>query len=157
LMRPAGHALDKPGTLLCRLSPKVCAPFRSLSSDKRGWPVQPRQATRSSDRLLEDLLDLGFAKFDVLLGDRIVFLLDQFICHCPRILARHVIKAGVRAGYELDFDRRVLGHETLGDAALGENLVSKPRLSRKYPYGSFAQRAGPSHRISRTKRLCSIR
>src|SRR5262249_9352083 len=35
-------------------------------------------------------LDLGFAEFDVLLGDRIVFLLHQLVGHGARILARHV-------------------------------------------------------------------
>jgi hypothetical protein len=71
-------------------------------------------------RLKARSLDLGFAKFDVLLGDRIVFLLDQFIGHGARILARHVIKAGISAGHELDLDRRILGHEILGIAAFGE-------------------------------------
>src|SRR5215470_20449178 len=45
------------------------------------------------------LFDFGFAEFDVLLGDRIVFLLDQFVGHRARILARHIVKAGVRAGH----------------------------------------------------------
>src|SRR4029453_1174003 len=31
------------------------------------------------------LLDLGFAKLDVLLGDRIVFLLDQLVGHGARV------------------------------------------------------------------------
>jgi hypothetical protein len=59
------------------------------------------------------LLDFGFAKFDVLFGDRVVFLLDQFIGHGARVLARHVIKSGVRAGHQLDLYRGVLGHLTL--------------------------------------------
>src|SRR6516162_10883553 len=37
-------------------------------------------------------LDLGFAEFDVLLGDRVVFLLHQLVGHGARILARHVIE-----------------------------------------------------------------
>jgi hypothetical protein len=69
------------------------------------------------DNAEQGLLDLGFAKFDVLLGHRIVFLFDQFIGHSARILACHVIETGVRAGHELDLDRRILGHETLGIAA----------------------------------------
>jgi hypothetical protein len=73
----------------------------------------------TSDQSIKDLLDFGFAKFDVLLGDRIVFLLDQFIGHGARILARHVIKTSVRAGHELDLDRRILGHEILGITAFG--------------------------------------
>jgi hypothetical protein len=73
----------------------------------------------TSDQSGKGLLDLGFAKFDVLLGDRIVFLLDQFIGHGARILARHVIKTSVCAGHELDLNRGVLGHETLGIAAFG--------------------------------------
>jgi hypothetical protein len=70
------------------------------------------------DRFMR-LLDLRFAKFDVFLGDRIVFFLHQFIGHRARILPRHVIKTGIRAGYEFDFYRRVLGHKTLEIAALG--------------------------------------
>jgi hypothetical protein len=71
----------------------------------------------ASDKLIYRLFDLGFAKFDVLLGYRIVFLLDQFIGHGARILARHVVKTGVRAGHELDLDRCILGHEILKFAA----------------------------------------
>src|SRR6516164_9723454 len=77
------------------------------------------------------LFDFGFAKFDVLLGDRIVFLLDQFVGHRARILARHIVKAGVRAGHELDFDRRILGHVILRYCRVWRNLVSKLPLSRK--------------------------
>src|SRR5262245_25414266 len=40
------------------------------------------------------LLDLRLAELDVLLGDRIVFLLDQLVGHRARVLARHVIEAG---------------------------------------------------------------
>jgi hypothetical protein len=73
-----------------------------------------------NDELISGLFDLGFAKFDVLLGDRIIFLLDQFIGHGARILARHVVKAGVRARHELDLDRSILGHEILKFAASRE-------------------------------------
>jgi hypothetical protein len=41
------------------------------------------------------LLDFALAELDVLLGDRIVFLLHQLVGHGARILARHIIKAGV--------------------------------------------------------------
>jgi hypothetical protein len=104
-----------------RLSPGASALLGHWAPPKHGWPeqVRPAQAAITSE-LIRDLLDLGFAKFDVLLGDRIVFLLDQFIGHGARILSRHVIEAGVRAGHELDFDRRILGHEILRVAVFRE-------------------------------------
>jgi len=67
---------------------------------------------------LRALFNLRFAKFDVFLGDRVVFLLHQFVGHGARILPRYVIKTGIRAGYEFDFYRGVFGHKTLKIAAL---------------------------------------
>jgi hypothetical protein len=65
------------------------------------------------NRLCTLLFNLRFAEFDVFLGDRVVFLLHQFVGHGARILPRHIIKPGIRAGYEFNFDCRVLGHQNL--------------------------------------------
>jgi hypothetical protein len=57
------------------------------------------------------LLDLSFAKLDVFFRDRVVFLLDELVGHRPRILARHVVEAGIGARHELNFDRCGFGHD----------------------------------------------
>jgi hypothetical protein len=67
----------------------------------------------AAERAASMLLDLGFAEFDVLFRNRVVFLFDQFVRHGARILPRHIIETGVRAGHEFDFYRRVLGHNNL--------------------------------------------
>src|SRR5689334_24318238 len=59
-------------------------------------------------------LDLGFAVLDVLLGDRVVFLLDHLLGLRARILLGHVIVAGIGARDELDLQRNGFGHGTLG-------------------------------------------
>jgi hypothetical protein len=56
------------------------------------------------------LLDLGFAKFDVLFGDRVVFLLDQLIGHGARVLFGHVVVTSVGAGDQFDLRNDGLGH-----------------------------------------------
>src|SRR6476619_5535014 len=48
-------------------------------------------------RIAGPSLDLGLAEFDVLLGDRIVFLLDDLVRHRARVLLGHVIEPGVGA------------------------------------------------------------
>ena len=58
-------------------------------------------------------LDLGFLVFDVLLGDRIVFLLRQLVGLGARILAGHVVVAGAGAGHELDLQTDGFGHGTI--------------------------------------------
>src|SRR5437764_3236584 len=55
-------------------------------------------------------LDLGLPKLDVLLGDRVVFLLHQLVGHGARILLGHVIETGIGGRYQLHFDRGRLGH-----------------------------------------------
>src|SRR5436190_2578081 len=62
-------------------------------------------------------LDLGLAEFDVLLGDRIVFLLGELLGHRARVLLRDVIEAGVGARHELDFDSDGLRHGNLENIA----------------------------------------
>src|SRR6266702_3112124 len=69
---------------------------------RRGAPVRP-QSQRS--------LDLGFAKFDVLLSDRVIFLLHELVGHRARILLGHIIETGVRARHQLHLDRGRLGHD----------------------------------------------
>src|ERR1700741_2895637 len=58
-------------------------------------PGRGRLSPRSCDPLS---LDLGFAELDVLLGDRIVFLLDELVGHGARIFPRHIVEAGIGAG-----------------------------------------------------------
>src|SRR5690242_2391140 len=81
----------------------------------RGNAAEMQKAPRNSGRLCavcDDaaLLDLRFAELDVLLGDRVVLLLHQFVGHGARVLARHVIETGVGAGNQLHLDGRGLGH-----------------------------------------------
>src|SRR5262249_13861852 len=73
----------------------------------KGARRAPCMLTRSR---VWSLLDLRLAELDVFLGDRIVFLLDQLVGHGARVLARHVIEAGVGARHELDFDGGGLRH-----------------------------------------------
>src|SRR3954467_13638560 len=56
------------------------------------------------DRCERRLLDFRLAELDVLLGDRVVLLLHELVGHGARVLARHVIEAGVGARHELHFD-----------------------------------------------------
>src|SRR5262249_57685630 len=89
---PHDAAPDRPPSLRASGSRLI---HSSISQNTKGVPGASGEA-RS--------LDLGFAEFDVLLGDRIVFLLHQLVGHGARILARHVIEAGVGAGNHLHFD-----------------------------------------------------
>src|ERR1700684_3692443 len=81
------------------------------------------------------LFDLGLAKFDVLFRDWIVFLFHQLVGHGARVLARDIIKAGIGAGYQFHLDCDALGHDRTSIPASGgllaDNLVTKPRMSRK--------------------------
>ena len=56
------------------------------------------------------LFDLTFAKLDMLLGDRIVFLLHQLVGHGARVLSGDIIETRIRAGDQLYFDGGGLGH-----------------------------------------------
>src|SRR5713226_1207366 len=47
------------------------------------------------------LFDLTFAKLDMLLGDRIVFLLHQLVGHGARVLSGDIIETRIRAGDQL--------------------------------------------------------
>src|SRR5215467_11333857 len=64
----------------------------------------------TSIRIARTLLDLGFAELNVLLGDRIVFLLYHFLGLGARILLGDVEIAGIGARQELDLDHGRLGH-----------------------------------------------
>ena len=57
------------------------------------------------------LLDLGFAVFDVLLGDGVVLLLDQLVGLGARVLLGHVVVAGIGAGDELDLQGDGFSHD----------------------------------------------
>ena len=59
---------------------------------------------RQDARIRRVLLDLGLAKFDVLAGDRVVFLHRQLVGLGPRILLGHVKEAGVSGAEQLDLD-----------------------------------------------------
>src|SRR6266540_3610932 len=79
-------------------------------------------------------LDLGFAELDVLLGDRIVFLLGELVGHGARVLLGHVVEAGVGARHELDLDGGRLGHdnprEISREILCARNLAVEGRKSR---------------------------
>src|SRR4029077_13485603 len=67
---------------------------------------------------------------DVLLGDRVVFLLHQLVGHGARVLTRHVVETGVGARDELHLDRGGLGHwEPLLE--FGRTLAAGAGKSRK--------------------------
>src|SRR5262245_789403 len=72
-------------------------PTGHLPSQSRLSKTNSKGAHEAPLVRLEALLDLRFAKLDVLLGDRIVFLLGEFLGHGARILFGHVIEAGVGA------------------------------------------------------------
>src|ERR1700722_14697181 len=101
----------------------------------RNWPVKSKMpgACRASPQRFKRprSLDLGFAEFDVLLGDGIVFLLHQLVGHGARILARYIIEAGVGAGDQLDLDIGGFGHGRTSVRVLADNLVAKRAMSRK--------------------------
>jgi hypothetical protein len=105
-----GRSAARSGALLTRDRKKRRA-CNDPGSAVHRWRAAPHPGNGN-------LLDLILAKFDVFLGDRVVFLLHQFVGHGARILPRHVIKTGIRAGYEFDFYRGALGHKTLKIAAL---------------------------------------
>src|SRR5579871_2281188 len=77
------------------------------------------------------LLDLGFAKLDVLLGNGIVFLLGQLVGHGPRVLARDVIEAGVGARHELDLDGGGFGHDGTSKAIARRQASVRSRKVKK--------------------------
>src|SRR6187431_3132099 len=77
------------------------------------------------------LLDLAFAEFDVLLGDRIVLLHDQLVGHGARILLGHVVEAGIGARHELDLDGGRFGHREPLILEFGRTLVPAAEKSRK--------------------------
>src|SRR5208282_1423115 len=96
---PAGH-------LASRYLADTCTPKRTCRlARKKGRPQAPRLIG-----LKPASLDLGFAKLDVFLRHRIVFLLHQFVGHGARILARDVIETGIGAGNQLDLDRSGFRH-----------------------------------------------
>src|SRR5579872_4627089 len=60
-----------------------------------------------------ELLDLGFAEFDMLAHDRVVLLHDHLLGHGAGILLGHVEVAGVRRRIQADLDGSWLGHGAL--------------------------------------------
>src|SRR4051794_14851980 len=81
-------------------------PSSPASKNRKGALMDALNSNRCERRLF----DLRLAELNVLLGDRIVFLLHKLVGHRARVLARHVIEAGVGARYELHFDGGGLGH-----------------------------------------------
>src|SRR5215471_19531042 len=85
------------------------------------WPARARA-----------LLDLRLTELDVLLGDRIIFLLGELVGHGARVLARHIVEAGVGARHELDLDGDSFRHNVNLDLRqLGRNLAAPAAMSRK--------------------------
>src|SRR6266540_3136817 len=100
------------------------------------------RAARAAPARHAPSLDLGFAELDVLLGDRVVFLLHQLVGHGARILSCHIIETGVGAGHQLHFDGGGFRH-------------SKPRsrcVARTVPAPRSMSMRSPPHNISRRKR-----
>src|ERR1043166_9523077 len=83
------------------------------------------------------LFNLRFAKDDVLARYRIEFLELELIRLGPRVLLRHIEKAGIGAADELDQDGAGFRHG--GSRGLGFSAVSKiacgGRLTRPGPAG----------------------
>src|SRR5512141_376967 len=69
-----------------------------------------RRAGRQTASAAWPSLDFGFLVLDVLLGDRIIFLLRQLVGLGARVLAGHVIVAGAGARHELDLQTDGFGH-----------------------------------------------
>src|ERR1700722_4104688 len=120
----------------------------------------------------ECLLDLGFAELNVLLGDRVVLLLDELVGHGARVLARHIVKAGVGAGHELDLDVGGLGHGRTSIGGFAGNLehvsekwkpgfpkrtLDNTGCSRQSSKVKKARKTAEIQRSSRRNFLCNIR
>src|SRR6478609_283821 len=76
------------------------------------------------------LFDLAFLEFNVLAGDRIVFLEDELLGLVPRILLGCIVIAGARAAHELDLLRDGLCHLILADPKVGRTLLATTGKSR---------------------------
>src|SRR4249920_1457705 len=72
------------------------------------------------------LFDLAFLEFDVLAGDRIVFLEHELLGLVPRVLLRDVVIAGARAAHELDLLRDGLCHFILDLRKVGRTYSPGP-------------------------------
>src|ERR1700690_945417 len=80
-------------------------------------------------------LDLGFLEFDVLAGDRIVFLEHELLRLGAGVLLGHVEIAGVGGRKQLDLERGGLGHGVpSGCAAPGrrEKQTAPGEVRRRY-------------------------
>src|SRR5262249_35725656 len=110
---PHDTATDRPPDFL---RSRVRGPLRRLFPRAEygvaGTLGHPRlwRAVSSPPTPGSNLFDLAFAELDVLLGDRIVFLLDQLIGHGARVLPRHIVEPGIRARDQLYLDGGGLGH-----------------------------------------------
>src|SRR5215208_1797796 len=104
-VRPVGGSASG---LLMKLFPtgQLFPPVAARTETKRAPTGRPFLYSRQAR-----LFDLGFAELNVLLGDRIVFLLGDLIGHRARVLLGHVVVAGVGARHELDFDGGGFRHD----------------------------------------------
>src|SRR5205807_7338035 len=84
---------------LTRLASLRLRSARKSTSPRTRGEVGASRASEPINR--RPSLDLGFAELDVLLGDRIVFLLAELVGHGARVLLGHVVEAGVGARHEL--------------------------------------------------------
>ena len=100
---------------------RAAALFLCVSSESRDTRREkPAFAKRERARPLwrapclitgnQDLLDLGFLEFDVLLRDRIVLGLGHLIRHRAAVLRGDVEEAGVSRREQLDLDGRCFRH-----------------------------------------------
>src|SRR5581483_7302213 len=106
-------------------------PAKSTGIRRRNDKGRPNGRPLSLHAMRVRLLDLRLAEFDVLLGDRVILLLDQLVGHGARVLLGHVVEAGVGARHELDLDAGGLGHgETSVCTDLAGTVAAGPEKSR---------------------------
>jgi hypothetical protein len=70
----------------------------------------PKGGFFSKQKLDQALLDLGFLKFDMLFGNRIIFLEGELFRLGAGVLLANVEIAGVSGRKQLDFNAGSLGH-----------------------------------------------
>src|SRR5205814_2549486 len=80
-------------------------PRRTFAKTQRAPAGAP-----TTSHWLSPSLDLGLAELDVLLGNRVVFLLGKLVGHRARVLLGDVIEPGIGARNQLDLDGRGFRH-----------------------------------------------
>src|SRR5262249_30905571 len=94
-------------SLICKAS--LCFSTAPAGRQASGTSSSAAKIVRSI-RTFRRLFDFVFSVFDVLLGDRVVFLLFHLVRLRARILARDVIVPRARTGNEFDLETDGLSH-----------------------------------------------